>query len=69
MKVCVAQTRPVTADIQRNIEHHKRLIDTAVPHHPDLIIFPELSLTGYEPNDKDEGILIFDTDTQEVIAY
>jgi predicted amidohydrolase len=39
----------VIGDIRRNIERHKRLIDTAVTHQSDTIIFPELSLTGYEP--------------------
>jgi predicted amidohydrolase len=49
MKICVAQTRPVKGDIQSNIENHKKLIDLAVFYGADTIIFPELSLTGYEP--------------------
>lgn len=49
MKICVAQSRPFPGNIARNSEQHQRLIATAVPHHPDLILFPELSLTGYEP--------------------
>lgn len=49
MKICVAQTRPVKADILTNIVNHKKLIDLAVAHGADSIIFPELSLTGYEP--------------------
>ena len=49
MKFCVAQTRPLRGDIQKNIEEHIRFIDTAVAYQADLIIFPELSLTGYEP--------------------
>lgn len=49
MKICVAQSRPFPGNIARNIEQHQRLMATAVPHHPDLILFPELSLTGYEP--------------------
>jgi len=49
MKICVAQTRPVKGDIQRNIDNHKKLIDLAVANGADSIIFPELSLTGYEP--------------------
>ncbi len=50
MKLCAAQTRPVTGDIPANIENHKKLIDVAVAGKADLIIFPELSLTGYEPS-------------------
>jgi predicted amidohydrolase len=49
MKISVTQTRPVKADIQTNIDNHKRLIDLAVSNGADIIIFPELSLTGYEP--------------------
>jgi predicted amidohydrolase len=49
MKICVAQTRPVKGDIQSNITNHRILINLAVSEGADLIVFPELSLTGYEP--------------------
>lgn len=49
MNICVAQTRPVTGDIQHNIEAHKKLIQLAASNGADTIIFPELSITGYEP--------------------
>jgi predicted amidohydrolase len=49
MKICVAQTRPIKGDIQSNIDHHKKLIDLAISNGADIVIFPELSLTGYEP--------------------
>ena len=49
MKICVAQTRPIKGEIQKNIDNHKRLIDLAILHGASTIIFPELSLTGYEP--------------------
>ena len=49
MKICVVQTRPVSGDIQSNINNHKKLIELAISHRADTIIFPELSLTGYEP--------------------
>lgn len=49
MKICVAQIRPIKGDIQSNINHHKNLIDLAVSNGADIVIFPELSLTGYEP--------------------
>ena len=49
MKICVAQTKPVTGDLQWNIENHKNFVERAISHHADTIIFPELSLTGYEP--------------------
>jgi predicted amidohydrolase len=49
MKICVVQTKPVKGDIQRNIDDHKRLLDVAISYGADIIIFPELSITGYEP--------------------
>lgn len=49
MKICVAQTRPIKGDIQSNIGNHKKLIYLAVFNAADIVIFPELSLTGYEP--------------------
>jgi predicted amidohydrolase len=49
MKICVAQTKPVKGDIRANAEAHKKLIHLAVSNSADTIIFPELSLTGYEP--------------------
>ncbi len=50
MKICVAQTRPIKGDIQGNIEKHITFIELAVAQGADTIIFPELSLTGYEPS-------------------
>lgn len=49
MKICVAQTKPIKGNIQSNIEQHKKFINTAISKSADTIIFPELSLTGYEP--------------------
>lgn len=50
MKICVAQTRPVKGDIDKNIGKHDQFIDLASSCGAALIIFPELSLTGYEPS-------------------
>ena len=49
MRICAGQTRPATGDVQVNIARHRKLIALAVSHRADLIVFPELSLTGYEP--------------------
>ncbi len=48
MKICVAQTRPLKGDIQGNIERHKLFVDLAVAGGAETVIFPELSITGYE---------------------
>jgi predicted amidohydrolase len=50
MKISVAQTNPVKGNIEQNIINHKRLIELAVSQKAGIIIFPELSITGYEPS-------------------
>ena len=54
MKICAAQTRPIKGNIPQNIETHKKLVEIAISNQVDIIIFPELSLTGYEPELADE---------------
>jgi predicted amidohydrolase len=49
MKICMAQTRPVKGDIEKNIDRHKQFIELALANGADMVIFPELSITGYEP--------------------
>ena len=49
MKISVVQTRPIKGNIEANILNHRRLIDLAIIEQVDIIIFPELSITGYEP--------------------
>ena len=69
MKISVAQTRPVTGDVQQNIIRHQRFIEQAAASGADLIVFPELSLTGYEPtlaqelalNPEDDRLHVFQT--------
>lgn len=50
MKICAAQTKPFPGDIESNIKQHKKLARLAAAKGAGLIIFPELSLTGYEPH-------------------
>ena len=49
MIIALAQTRPVRGDIPANIDGHVRLIEAAVARGAEVVAFPELSLTGYEP--------------------
>lgn len=49
MKICVAQTKPIKGNVQANIDDHKKMISLAIAEKAVIIIFPELSLTGYEP--------------------
>lgn len=49
MKFGVAQIHPVRGDILHNVERHSQFVTQASAHDADVVIFPELSLTGYEP--------------------
>ena len=49
MKICLAQTQPVTGNIPENIKSHLYFVQQAIENGADLIAFSELSLTGYEP--------------------
>jgi predicted amidohydrolase len=49
MNVCAAQIKPISGDIQSNIVRHTNFINLASSNGAEIIIFPELSLTGYEP--------------------
>lgn len=49
MKICIAQTKPISGNVLANIEAHNRLIELALTFNSEAIFFPELSLTGYEP--------------------
>jgi predicted amidohydrolase len=49
MKISIAQTKPIIGNVSANIEAHKTFIDLALACNADAIFFPELSLTGYEP--------------------
>lgn len=58
MKICAAQTKPIAGDIQQNIEQHLALINQALEYNAEFILFPELSITGYEPNLADELVTV-----------
>jgi predicted amidohydrolase len=43
-----AQTIPIRGDVDANLERHIRLVRAAAAQHVRVLVFPELSLTGYE---------------------
>ena len=47
MKVCICQTQPVLLDVKTNLEATIENISEAKAAGADLVVFPELSLTGY----------------------
>lgn len=50
MRIGVVQTRPVKGDISANLADAQRWAGVAVERGVDLLVFPELSMTGYEPS-------------------
>ena len=50
MKIALAQTKPVRGDISANIAGHVRFLAYASSRGVAMLVFPELSLTGYEPH-------------------
>ena len=56
MRVVLAQTAPRLGNIQKNLELHLQTIEKARKEKADLIVFPELSLTGYKLRDLVETV-------------
>jgi predicted amidohydrolase len=50
MKLIAAQIRSTPGDIEKNIARHIDVIHLAARQGANLLLFPELSLTGYEPS-------------------
>jgi predicted amidohydrolase len=51
MKVAIAQIKSVLGNFNQNLQKHLDFIRQAIEGKADLIIFPELSLTGYSLKD------------------
>nr|WP_294787382.1 carbon-nitrogen hydrolase family protein [uncultured Flavobacterium sp.] len=51
MILATAQTKPDRHNIEANLLDHYRLVELAVENGADLIVFPEMSITGYERAD------------------
>lgn len=51
MKIALAQLNPTVGDRKGNLALLRRALETVDPERPDLVIFPEMFLTGYPPRD------------------
>ncbi len=51
MRITIAQLNPTVGDIKGNIKKARQAITISKTKNPDLIVFPELYLTGYPPRD------------------
>ncbi|GKV83429.1 carbon-nitrogen hydrolase family protein [Pectobacterium versatile] len=50
MKICIAQIASVAGHVDENVKKHQDMVITASQNAVDMIVFPELSLSGYEPS-------------------
>lgn len=48
--VAAAQPIPVRGDVDANVARHAGLVHAAAEEGVEVVVFPELSLTGYEPD-------------------
>jgi NAD+ synthase (glutamine-hydrolysing) len=51
LKIALAQVDSVLGDVKRNIKHHLTFVEKAKRLGANLVVFPELSLTGYTVRD------------------
>lgn len=61
MKVYIGQIKPTLGNVEKNLNMMLEVIDRAITEKNDIVIFPELSLTGYSLED-----IVFDVAIKEV---
>lgn len=61
LKLAAAQSASIKGDLHKNIINHLRFAEAAKLYNADFILFPELSLTGYEP-DLAENLALYPDD-------
>lgn len=57
-RVVLAQTEPALGNLAQNLQTHLAEIDAAVASKADLVLFPELSLTGYFLKDQTADVAL-----------
>lgn len=70
IKVCLAQIKPTLGNVKKNLEIMCSNIEKAISEENNVIVFPELSLTGYLVKDMVQSIAITrKTVPQELLEY
>lgn len=70
IKVCLAQVKPTLGNVKKNLEIMCSNIEKAIREENNVIVFPELSLTGYLVKDMVQSIAITrKTVPQELLEY
>ncbi|MBL8695023.1 MAG: carbon-nitrogen hydrolase [Planctomycetes bacterium] len=59
--ILLAQTAPALGNVERNLEQHLAILKRAAKERADLVVFPELSLTGYFLNDLTDDVAMAPT--------
>ncbi len=62
LAIGLAQMYPTLGNVAANVEKHLALIDEAVSRQVDLLVFPELSLTGYSVQDLAQEVALVPAD-------
>lgn len=68
LKVGLAQINPRLGDVQANLELHLQTIEQAADQGVELLVFPELSLTGYRLRDLAFEVAVQPTPEDPVFA-
>jgi predicted amidohydrolase len=66
--IAAAQTSSVKGDVEANVRAHIECVRVALDHGAHLVVFPELSLTGYEPELAADLILAADDERLRGLA-
>lgn len=61
MKVYIGQIKPTLGNMEKNLNMMLEVIEKAIEEKSDIVVFPELSLTGYSLED-----IVFDVAIKEV---
>ena len=59
-RVAVAQIAPVLGDVEKNLALHEKMAEEAILRSVNLLVFPELSLTGYFLKDQVPSVAMTD---------
>ena len=66
MKIVAVQLQPKAGDIAENIQRHVFMLKAAIKEKAQLVLFPELSVTGYEPRMASSLAMPYSTDLLDV---
>jgi len=69
MRVALAQINPTVGDFPGNVDRLTRAVRDASARGAEVVVFPELALTGYPPRDLVEKPSFLDRSEQELVRF